>query len=144
MTVLHIFIPFIGQVFMHWICFECTLSVCVCVTESVSFTLILLFTDRILQISLLHLNNAVMSSGSLSRTAVQMFEIIFDQYVSSWKRAEEMKRQKEEEESSIYRYKNIGETRTEAERDEMEIGARFPCFEEACGSFAIILKHLLY
>lgn len=82
---------------------------------------------RLIQIALLHLSNAAVSNGSLDRSMVRMFEVIFKHYVASWRAAEDEKRMKEEEDASLFLY--IGDTLTEEEKDELEIKARFPSFE---------------
>lgn len=82
---------------------------------------------RLIQIALLQLSNAAASVGSLDRSMVRMFEVIFKHYVASWRAAEDEKQKKEEEDASLFVY--IGDTLTEEEKDELEIKARFPSFE---------------
>ena len=90
------------------------------------------FCFRLLRSCLLHIQNHALLNGSLDGSTLEVLSQLFQLYVTSWHKAEEERRQKEQEEESLYRYKarSHGDDLTEEQKDKIEKKKAFPSFEQ--------------
>jgi len=87
---------------------------------------------RLLHCALLQTANWAVSNSCFDAWTLCQLTSIFHHYVNIWRQREEARRQREEEEKSLYRYRTetFGDLLTEEQRDENEIKQMFPSFEQ--------------
>jgi len=75
-------------------------------------------------------------------TNVDLLNAVFKHFVELWSQQEEVKKVQEASDQSLYRYRTqtCGDGLNEDERDEKDITARFPSFEQVRYIFVYLLS----
>ena len=83
-------------------------------------------------LALLHTKNHLAGTLTVDAAATCVLSDLFHQYVTVWHKAEQRRREKDEEQANLYKYKDKvhGDTLTEDERNQKEIEEAFPTFEQ--------------
>ena len=87
---------------------------------------------RLLKMALLHLTNHVTTCRRLDGAATYALSQLFAAFTASWTRAEEVKREREAEEESLYRYRDRlhGDDEAEEAADDRQRTQMFPTYDQ--------------
>ncbi|CAH1798601.1 unnamed protein product [Owenia fusiformis] len=89
-------------------------------------------TSSLRKCGLLYLANHCLTKGLLDSKSISLLADIFGCYVTSWVEMENLQREKELLEASLYKYKEVthGDVRTEEEIENDELALNFPSFQQ--------------
>ena len=120
----------IGTTTIYYNAEKCHLSI----PQIVYIHRILPVPNRLLSCAMSHATNHLAVTSTLDQAAILFLSRLFHTYVAAWRNAEEIQKEREEEQASLYRYKTQthGDAHTEEERDQAEIEQQFPSFEQVC------------
>ncbi|KAM8954164.1 midasin [Pelodytes ibericus] len=88
--------------------------------------------EQLLVNGLLYLRSHVLSKGEMDLKSLDLFRHICQAIINEWEEQEEGAREREQQESSLYKYrsKSHGPELTEDEEEEKEFRERFPLYEQ--------------
>ena len=87
---------------------------------------------RVLQVALKALESHALLAGELEPASVGLLSRMFELFVTSWQRAEDTRRAKQQAEESLYKYRSTahGQTLTEEQLEARQLRRAFPSFEK--------------
>ncbi|XP_063773055.1 midasin [Pseudophryne corroboree] len=88
--------------------------------------------EQLLVNGLLYLRSHVLSKGDMDEKSLNLFRHICQAIINEWDEQEQTARERDKEESSLYKYrsKSLGSGLTEGQEEEKEFQMRFPLYEQ--------------